>query len=269
MLDPSEPAARIVAAVALIALVGWLVVRGFRRRREYPRFRRLRSTALRQRTMRRWLLDSCATFGGLAVVGLLVAGSSVSPLLTETAGWPVVAAPRAWLATWWPLALVAGLALIGGLVALTIAGARAARTEGLPAVGDIRALLPRNRGELRWGALLAVNAGVVEELLFRLAVPALLFQASGSALLAVGASLALFAGLHAYQGVAGVVGTAIVGALLTAVWLLSGSVLVAIVLHALFDLRTLVVIPMLVGRVHRETGRGVALSRPAPSPPAA
>ena len=55
--------------------------------------------------------------------------------------------------------------------------------NGVPTLSarDIHALLPRNRGELRYGALLSVNAGVVEELLFRLAFPVLIFAATDSA----------------------------------------------------------------------------------------
>ena len=41
-------------------------------------------------------------------------------------------------------------------------------------------MLPRERGELKFGAGLAVTAGVVEELLFRLALPALIYGIFGS-----------------------------------------------------------------------------------------
>nr|WP_231369309.1 CPBP family intramembrane glutamic endopeptidase [Frigoribacterium sp. CG_9.8] len=118
-------------------------------------------------------------------------------------------------------------------------------------IGDIGALLPRNRPELVLGALLSVNAGVVEELLFRLAVPALIFGATGSATGAVIGSVLLFAVLHFYQGWPGMIGALVIGALLMVLYLATGSILVVIVAHALIDLRSLVLIPMLVFGVHR------------------
>ncbi len=151
-------------------------------------------------------------------------------------------------------------ALIGaavGVVVLVVWGVFWARPkEGdrsveVDTLGDIAALLPRNRAELRYGWGLSINAGVVEELLFRLALPATLFAVWPSAVFAVVTSLVVFGVMHAYQGLAGVLGTLVFGAIMMAVFLLTGSIVWAIVLHALFDLRSLVLIPMVVQRVHR------------------
>lgn len=122
-------------------------------------------------------------------------------------------------------------------------------------IGDIRSMLPRNRQELRLGALLSINAGVVEELVFRLALPAAIYGASGSAVAAVAGSILLFGVMHLYQGIPGVVGTAVVGAVLMALYVISGTIVVPIVLHAIFDLRSLVLIPAAIYRVHRIDGR--------------
>ena len=127
--------------------------------------------------------------------------------------------------------------------------------DELMAVGDIQAMLPRNRQELRLTALLSVNAGVVEELLFRLALPALVFGATGNAVVAVVAPLLLFGLLHLYQGPAGVVGTALVGAIMMAVYVGTGSIVWPIILHALFDLRTLVLLPVALFGVQRVDGK--------------
>src|SRR5690606_21159292 len=118
-------------------------------------------------------------------------------------------------------------------------------------LGDIGALLPRNRAELKYGWLLSVNAGVVEELLFRLALPATLFAVWPNAAFAVVTSLVVFGVMHAYQGVAGALVTLVVWAVIVAVCLLTGRSVWAILLHALLDLRSLVVIPLVVQRVHR------------------
>ena len=122
--------------------------------------------------------------------------------------------------------------------------------------------MPRNRTELRFGALLSINAGVVEELLFRLALPALIYGVVGNAVAAILGSLVLFGALHVYQGVAGVIGSTIVGALLMFVYLASGSILVAMAVHTLIDLRSLVLIPVVVYKVHKKPVR-----RTSPAPP--
>lgn len=256
MLSPESPAVQVILLVVLAGLIALLMYRAVRKdRTEFQRFKRFERTRNRQRMMRKWLLDSLAMFGGAAVIILLLAGQFV-PLFTQHVGrWPI--------GLWWRSlladtgGLVPGLAtgfavaLVGGTIA---AVALARRSESVPTIGDIGALLPRNRSELVLGALLSVNAGVVEELLFRLAVPALVFGATGSAPAAVIGSVLLFGALHFYQGWPGIVGATVIGALLMALYLASGSILVAIVAHALIDLRSLVLIPMLVFGVQRVRG---------------
>jgi membrane protease YdiL (CAAX protease family) len=160
------------------------------------------------------------------------------------------------------------IGLVFGFVGLTIAGlVSARRNDPIPTIGDIAALLPRNRQELRLGAILAINAGVVEELMFRLALPAVVFGATGSAVAAIAGSLLLFGGLHLYQGVAGVVGTTIVGTIMMLLYVVSGTIIVPIVLHALFDLRSLVLIPMAMRQVHRIDGDEHPVSNQIPGRP--
>ena len=253
MLSPDDPAGQAVLLgllVALIALLGYRAVR--KDRNEYQRFKRFERTRNRQRMMRKWLLDSLAAFGSAAVIILVLAAQFV-PLLQRRVN-------QSPIGRWWHSsladtgALLPGLAtglavaLVGGTIAAVVL---ARQSDSVPTIGDIGALLPRNRPELVLGALLSVNAGIVEELLFRLAVPALIFGATGSALAAVIGSVMLFGALHFYQGWPGIVGATVIGALLMVLYLATGSILVAIVAHALIDLRSLVLIPMLVFRVQR------------------
>jgi membrane protease YdiL (CAAX protease family) len=63
--------------------------------------------------------------------------------------------------------------------------------------------------------------------------------------------------MHAYQGIGGVIGTLVFGAILMFVFLATGSILWAILAHALFDLRSLVLIPVAVYKVHRKTDAAV------------
>ena len=254
MLDPTWALTRPILWIAVAALVAVLVVRSIRKdRKEYQRFKRFRTTAKRQAMYRRWLLDSFLSFGGLALGLLLLAGQFVVPLLVELQSWEPVAWIRSQRTNGLFIGLGVGLAV--GLVALTIVGIRAARKEqDVMMVGDIRSMLPRNKQELRLGALLSINAGIVEELVFRLALPAVVFGATGSAAVAVVFSVLLFGALHLYQGAAGVIGTTVVGAVMMSIYVVTGSIVVPIALHALFDLRSLVLIPVAIYRVHRIDG---------------
>lgn len=266
MLPEVEPWMRATAAVATLALVAGFVVRAIRKdRREFSRFRRYRSTARRQKMMRRWLIESALVFGGTSLLVLAAVWPVITPHLEATQSIAWIAATRNVLAggLGWGLAIVALL----GLVILTIVGARSARKEGgVIVVGDIAALLPRNRPELGWGAALSINAGVAEELLFRLALPGLLVIVTGEPLSAFALAALIFGLLHAYQGPVGVIATTIVGLLFTALYVVSGSIVLVIVAHALFDLRTLVVIPMAVYRVHRVQGT-IRFPKPLPLAP--
>ena len=262
----------IVLWLAIVALVAFLIVRTIRKdRREYQRFKRYRTTVRRQRMLRTWLLESLATFGGLTVVVLVLSFEQIDPLLREVQAWPLVASVRSTLSEWMPLVIALAIGSVVLTAAFTIWGIRSARRsdEPVPSVGDIQAILPRNRQELRYGAALSVNAGVVEELLFRLALPALVFGATGSAVAAVVAPAVLFGLLHLYQGPLGVIASTVVGAVMMLVYVLTGSVLWPILLHALFDLRTLVVLPVGLWGVHRIDGNVQRVIPRASRPPTA
>ncbi|MFB2351758.1 CPBP family intramembrane glutamic endopeptidase, partial [Priestia megaterium] len=66
--------------------------------------------------------------------------------------------------------------------------------------GDIEPLMPRNAAEIACAIPLAINAGVTEEVFFRLALPLLAVQATGSALAGFAIACAAFALVHWYQG---------------------------------------------------------------------
>lgn len=266
MLDPTWAATRPLLWVALVAMIVLLVLRTIRKdRREYQRFTRYRGSVKRQAMLRKWLRESFATFGGLSIAVLLLAGSYVGPLLAELQSYTWVRGIRSFLAGYlWIFAAVALIAVV-----LTWLGIRAARRDGdgIMAIGDIQAMLPRNRQELRLGALLSLNAGLVEELAFRLAIPALVFGATASGIAAIIFPLLLFGALHLYQGVAGIIGTTVIGAIMMALYVVSGSIAVPIVLHAIIDLRSLVLIPVAVMSVHKVDARRQGWLPPAPRAP--
>src|SRR5687767_9694076 len=98
-------------------------------------------------------------------------------------------------------------------------------------------------GERRLFTLVGVTAGVCEEWLYRgffLAVVAALAGGPPTGVLVAVAALA-FGLAHAYQGLVGIVTTGLLGGIMAAVYLQTGSLLLPVLLHAVIDLRFLLV----------------------------
>lgn len=102
-------------------------------------------------------------------------------------------------------------------------------------LASVSALLPRTPGERLGFALLSITAGICEEILYRGYLPWYLGAWAGP-WVAMGASCVLFGFGHVYLGFPHVVRTAIIGAALAFVAVLSGSLLPAILIHATMDL---------------------------------
>jgi membrane protease YdiL (CAAX protease family) len=105
------------------------------------------------------------------------------------------------------------------------------------------AVLPRTPAERRLFTVVGITAGVCEEWLYRgffLAVVAALAGGPPTAVLVVVAAVA-FGLAHAYQGAAGIVATGLLGGVMAAVYLQTGSLLLPVLLHAFIDLRFLLV----------------------------
>ncbi len=118
---------------------------------------------------------------------------------------------------------------------------------------SVEPLMPRNRAEITHTAALSLNAGLSEEVFFRLFLPLLFMELHFGWLTAFLLAALLFGLVHLYQGALGVVSTTILGLLFTAVYLISGNLWVAAGLHAALDLVQLVVRPglrMLSARCH-------------------
>ncbi|CAN5385095.1 hypothetical protein BH24ACT9_BH24ACT9_02190 [soil metagenome] len=167
----------------------------------------------------------------------------------------------------WPdrVGYVSGFVVVV-ILAVTVLSVRALRTgvlrdagTGSAALRSVGSLLPRTDHERRLFSAVAVTAGIAEEVVYRgfgFAVLAALLPSlpAWGLVLAAGAAFGL---AHAYQGVAGILTTGLLGCVLAAVYLDTGSLLVPIVLHILIDLRFLAVPP------------DVLPGGPPPTPPAA
>jgi uncharacterized protein len=117
------------------------------------------------------------------------------------------------------------------------------------ALGKLRegwVLFPRSAAAARWFILLAVTAGVAEELVFRGMVPALVAQLTGSRIwLPWLLSSVLFGLGHGYQGPRGTLLTGALGAGFYAFVLQTGSLLSAMIVHAMIDLRVAAMYPII------------------------
>ena len=105
------------------------------------------------------------------------------------------------------------------------------------------ALLPRTPGERRLFTVVGITAGVCEEWLYRGFFLAVVSAVAGGlptwALVAVAAGA--FGLAHAYQGGVGILTTGVLGGIMAALYLETGSLLLPVLLHAAIDLRFLLV----------------------------
>jgi membrane protease YdiL (CAAX protease family) len=252
----------LILLLAALAAIAWFLNGDLG---EYRRFKALSDTAARQRRYRLWIAKAVLAFALPALVGLALLGrlNALTSLPAE------FAAARAQLPefTGGPSAFLTGMvggAAVGGLVVGILAATRRKRGPVAP-LGDVGALMPRNRPEMVHAAMLSVAAGITEELAFRLYLPLLIALITGNALLAFAVAALLFGAMHLYQGWKGVAATMVVGLAMTAVYLMTGALWLAMLLHALIDLNGLVVRPLLSSSFASRSGRSPR-SRPGTPP---
>ncbi len=213
----------------------------------YRRIKRLPETISRQKTYRLWIAKAVIAFVLPAVIGLALL-RRLDALVTVP---PEFDALRTLLPSYEGDSRVELLGMIGGsaLGGLIIGAVLATRGNWriLKTIGNVGSLLPRNRPEIAHAAAMSIAAGVSEELAFRLFLPLLVALVSGNAFVAFGVAVAAFGAMHLYQGRAGVIATTLVGALMAAVYLMTGELWLAMVLHALIDLNSLALRPALTG----------------------
>jgi membrane protease YdiL (CAAX protease family) len=243
-LDDFGPAALAAVIVAVYLVVGEPVVGHVLHRRFESR---LHTQAGARRSFYRRLL---VLEWGLALITLLV-WAAAADVDAAAVG---LAWPRSWPDPVVGAAVVVLLlfvvfstrALRGGVLLEAARQERRRPGEGRhaePPAQATLALLPRTPTERRLFTLVGVTAGVCEEWLYRgffLAVVAAVAGRPPEWVLGVVAAIA-FGLAHAYQGIGGVVLTAVLGGVLAALYLSTGSLLLPVLLHAVVDLRFLLV----------------------------
>ncbi|RIA37561.1 CAAX prenyl protease-like protein [Hephaestia caeni] len=239
--------ALIVLALALGAYV-YFFKGNFGRLRELTA---ARPPGWRRRRYRLWIAKAFVLFAGPALLGLALLGRldalAMLPEEFETlavaAGYPL---PIGWLV----LEVLAGL-LVGALLGGGWALWRRRRGKAPAMLGDFSLLLPRARGEMLHAAASALAAGITEELYFRLLLPLAIALVTGNALIGFVAATLLFGLAHRYQRWRGVLATSAVGAVLAFVYLASGALWLAILVHVLVDLNGVLLRPWLGGMLPR------------------
>jgi membrane protease YdiL (CAAX protease family) len=105
-------------------------------------------------------------------------------------------------------------------------------------------ILPVTREERAWFALVAVTAGICEEVLYRGFLIRYLSNGPWHAGLWMAVAIASisFGLAHGYQGLSGIIGTGLLGAVMAVLFLASGSLWLPMALHAIIDLRILLLL---------------------------
>jgi len=228
--------------IAVLAALAWRTWQGQHRMRD---FRGLDESAARRRRFLTWTIESFISFGLGGVLLLVLIGRAGTLLgvppefvaVGPALGMDAPSAPDVDLL----LGMATGM-LIGGLGVFAV-WRFVFRRKSQPVIGNVSALFPRNGREVLAVIPLAVNAGLSEEVFFRLALPLLAAGATGSALAGMVIASITFGLMHWYQGWKGVLLTGIVGVAFFWFYLLTGSLLVPILIHAGGDVIALALRP--------------------------
>lgn len=103
-------------------------------------------------------------------------------------------------------------------------------------MASLEKMMPHTAGERAVFLALSLTAGFCEELLYRGFLIGYFTSTTGP-VAAVAISAVVFGMTHAYQGALGIVKTGLVGVVMGAIYVVSGSIWPAIILHAVLDVQ--------------------------------
>ncbi|MBV9483260.1 MAG: CPBP family intramembrane metalloprotease [Acidobacteria bacterium] len=221
-----------ILAVAHILVAFTALVMPWLGRHKYQKLQQ-QLTAGMQGARLRFYRVSVAQQSALVAIVLLLAQGAFLP-------WRALglSPPDSWKATQ-VLLLTLTAAIGGSIILFHLTGDRFLRAL-LKMAG---ALIPSTAAERVWFAIVSLGAGASEELLFRgFLIWYLGFFLPHLPLLGLIVVSSLIFGIcHLYQGGLGVAATALVGAVLAWMYVVSGSLLLPVTIHALLDLRILAI----------------------------
>jgi membrane protease YdiL (CAAX protease family) len=230
---PMPPAMGWPMTVVMLITTAYLVlVAPVRGRRSYRRLLAARETDpmavtnfYRRNVGRKWLLAVPVALAFIIWPGLRPASLGLA--------WP--SGPYVTISTWFVVYVAVILA-----ASVVVMRRRVRRGRTLPGLARIRAMVP---GPTGWGWAFAAftSASIVEELVYRGLLVAAGLSLGLSATVCLILVSAAFGLAHLYQGPVAVVLTGLLGFVLGDVLVLTGSLLLAVVLHFLVDMRALVV----------------------------
>lgn len=140
--------------------------------------------------------------------------------------------------------------VIGALIAIFVPAFLAIwlpkiRGAAAKAARKLSFLFPSTAEERRWWWLVCITAGICEEIVYRgfllhyLHVTPVHLSLTWALIV----SSVIFGVGHLYQGIAPAASTVIAGFMLGAIFIITGSLLVPIMIHAVMDLRALLMVP--------------------------
>ena len=198
----------------------------------------------------RWATSLWLGYGVPALAGLLVIKGLGGVARLPDAFLPLAQAAEVPPGSIGPALVLVGLGG-GSALGLVLTWWRARRGRAPWTAGDARSIMPTSDADLWPAAVLAVSAGIAEELFYRLWLPLVVALATGSGTAGIIVATTAFAAMHRYQGPVGIAATFVGGGLLAALYMGSGALWLPIGVHVLTDLNALVLRPALSARLRR------------------
>lgn len=254
------PIAGILPVLWLALLLVTCIHHTRRDARDWQSFRTATQTRERRRFYLKWLIQSILLFdlAGVMTLWLLprpLGWTSLTQLHLSTPTLTATTAPPETSPAFF-IGFGCGLLIIARFFVLL---RRLKRAWPFKPLGDFTALIPRTWSEAGLAFLLCLNVGLGEELFFRLALPLLAGQITGSLIAGAALSTLLFGGMHWYQGFKGVLATTVLG-LIFMIRALNGTPLIWLMgFHALMDVVALFLRPALSGHFSRKNLRQPAV----------
>ncbi|MBT8098417.1 MAG: CPBP family intramembrane metalloprotease [Gammaproteobacteria bacterium] len=152
---------------------------------------------------------------------------------------------------------VYGLVICIAVLGFTVLQFRAMQREEMAklaaSLGDLATLMPRTEREQVWFRLVSSNAGISEELLYR-GFLIWYFSQLVDVWWAAGIAVLVFTFAHSYQGIKQVPGLLYISSVLVVLYLVSGSLLLPILFHAVYDMLQGFYIARLLGNPEPASG---------------